>query len=53
LVAEGIIIQAVKEHDVEMPRTIRLYGTEAEEAEEMLRTTGLPFTIKDGIGRER
>ncbi|UZJ50726.1 hypothetical protein CBS101457_000046 [Exobasidium rhododendri] len=46
LVAEGII-QAVKENDITTPTTIRVMGTEAEEAKELLRASGLPFTLED------
>lgn len=45
LVAEGII-KAVKENDIKKPMTIRVMGTESEEANEMLRDSGLPFKIE-------
>lgn len=46
LVAEGII-QAVKENNITTPMTVRVMGTEAEEANELLRSSGLPFTLED------
>lgn len=46
LVAEGII-EAVKENNIKTPITIRVMGTEAKEAKELLQSSGLPFTLED------
>lgn len=46
LVAEGII-QAVRENGITTPMTIRVMGTESDEAKALLRRSGLPFTIED------
>ena len=46
LVAEGII-QAIRENNITIPMTVRVMGTEAEEANELLRASGLPFTIEE------
>lgn len=46
LVAEGII-QAVKENNITTPMTIRVMGTEADEAKQLLKESGLPFILED------
>lgn len=48
LVAEGII-EAVKENNIKTPITVRVMGTEAKEAKELFRSSGLPFTLEDNF----
>jgi succinyl-CoA synthetase beta subunit len=46
VVAEGII-EAVKENEIEKPITVRVLGTGAERAKELLQESGLGITLHD------